>query len=130
VFRSAVEQAGLTLTVDCPPLPEPIYVDHDMWEKIVLNILSNAFKHTFQGGIHVALRWLGDSAELAVTDTGVGIAESEQARLFERFHRVKGTRSRTHEGSGIGLALVSELVAAHGGSVKVESEPGRAARLV
>ena len=50
VFRSAIERAGLTLTVDCPPLPEPLHVDREMWEKIVLNLLSNAFKHTFEGG--------------------------------------------------------------------------------
>jgi signal transduction histidine kinase len=125
VFRSAVEQAGLTLTVDCPTLPEPIYVDRDMWEKIVLNILSNAFKHTFAGGISLTLRLSGEHAELAVSDSGVGIAESEQPRLFERFHRVKGTKSRTHEGTGIGLALVQELAAAHGGSVRVASQLGQ-----
>jgi signal transduction histidine kinase len=125
VFRSTIEQAGLSLEVDCPPLPEPIYIDHDMWEKVVLNILSNAFKHTFEGGISVGLRWHGEFVELAVTDSGVGISAEELPRLFERFHRVKGTRSRTHEGTGIGLALVHELVAAHGGEVRVESEPGR-----
>jgi signal transduction histidine kinase len=122
-FRSAVEKAGLTLTVDCPPLPEPVYVDRDMWEKIVLNLLSNAFKHTFKGGITVALRWLGDGVELTVADSGVGILEAELPRLFERFHRVKGARSRTHEGTGIGLALVQELVRLHGGIVRVESRP-------
>ncbi|HEX4351330.1 MAG TPA: ATP-binding protein, partial [Polyangiales bacterium] len=125
VFRSAIEQAGLTLSVDCPALPDPVYVDRDMWEKIVLNILSNAFKHTFEGGISVGLRWQREFVELAVTDSGVGIPASEQARLFERFHRVKGAKSRTHEGTGIGLALVQELAAAHGGTIEVESEPGR-----
>ncbi len=125
VFRSAVEKAGLTLTVDCPPLPELIHVDTEMWEKVVLNLLSNAFKHTFEGGITIGLRWGGDHAELAVTDTGVGIAQAEVPRLFERFHRVKGTKSRTHEGTGIGLALVRELVSLHGGAVRIESEEGK-----
>ena len=113
------------MQVDCPLLPEPVYVDQEMWEKVVLNLLSNAFKHTFEGGITVRLRWCGDHAELAVTDTGVGIPEAELPRLFERFHRVKGAKSRTHEGTGIGLALVQELVSLHGGTVGIESKEGK-----
>lgn len=130
MFRSAVEKAGLALTVDCPPLPELLYVDRDMWEKVVLNLLSNAFKHTFEGGITVTLRWCGDHAELAVADSGVGIPETELPRLFERFHQVKGARSRTHEGTGIGLALVHELVGLHGGSVRVESHEDKGSTFV
>ena len=130
VFRSAIEKAGLTLVVDCPPLPEPVYVDRDMWEKIVLNLLSNAFKFTFDGQIRVALDWLRDRVELRVSDTGVGIAESELPRMFERFHRVKHARARTHEGTGIGLALVQELSRLHGGTVSVSSEEGRGTTFV
>jgi signal transduction histidine kinase len=121
-FRSAVERGGLTLTVDCPPLPQPIYVDREMWEKIVLNLLSNAFKHTFAGGITVGLLWLGDGAELSVQDTGVGIPQGELPKLFQRFHRVHGAASRTNEGTGIGLSLVAELVKLHQGSIHIESE--------
>src|SRR2546430_13774560 len=124
VFRPAVEKGGLTLTVDCPSLPEPVYVDRDMWEKIVLNLLSNAFKHTFEGGIRVALRWCAAGAELAVEDSGVGIPAAELPQVFDRFHRVKGAQSRTHEGSGIGLALVQELVREHGGTIQVKSREG------
>jgi PAS domain S-box-containing protein len=124
-FRSAIEKGGLSLAVDCPPLPEPVYVDREMWEKVVLNLLSNAFKHTFAGGIHVGLSWHGDRAELAVTDSGVGIAEAELPRLFNRFHRIKGANSRTHEGTGIGLALVQELIHLHGGTVRVASQEGQ-----
>jgi signal transduction histidine kinase len=124
VFRAATEKAGLTLDVDCPPLAEPVYVDREMWEKIVLNLLSNAFKHTFSGGLSVVLRPLGDRVELAVSDSGVGIAAAELPRIFERFHRVKGAPSRSHEGTGIGLALVKELVGLHGGTVRVESREG------
>lgn len=122
VFRSLIEQAGIQLVIDCPPLPEPVYVDCDMWEKIVLNLLSNAFKFTFAGSITVRLQYLGSSVELSVTDTGVGIPETEVPRLFERFHQVSGTRSRTYEGSGIGLALVQELVKLHGGTIHVTSQ--------
>ena len=121
VFRSAVEKAGLKLLVDCPPLPEPIYVDREMWEKIVLNLVSNALKFTFEGQIRVSLAWHGDRVDLSVTDTGVGIPEAELPKVFERFHRVRGTRSRTHEGTGIGLALVRELVELHGGELQVQS---------
>lgn len=125
VFRSAIEKAGLRLIVDCPPAPAPVYVDREMWEKIVLNLLSNAFKFTFEGEIEVALRWTEDRMVLKVRDTGTGIPQGELPHLFERFHRVKGARARTHEGSGIGLALVQELVRLHGGTIGAESEVDR-----
>jgi diguanylate cyclase (GGDEF)-like protein len=124
-FRSAVEEANLRFTVDCHPLPEQVFVDQDMWERIVLNLLSNAFKHTFEGEIAVSLQWRHDHAELTVRDTGVGIPASELPRLFDRFHRVKDARSRTIEGTGIGLAVVQELAHRHGGDVRVESREGR-----
>ncbi|MEH3147401.1 MAG: response regulator [Methylobacterium frigidaeris] len=123
-FRSATERAGLDLVVACPPLPEPVHVDREMWEKIVLNLISNAFKFTLQGRIGVALEQDGASARLSVSDSGVGIPARELPRLFERFHRVEGAQGRSFEGSGIGLALVQELVRIHGGSVAVESAPG------
>jgi signal transduction histidine kinase/CheY-like chemotaxis protein len=126
-FRSAMERAGLRYAVDCQPLPELVLVACDMWEKIVLNLLSNALKYTFEGGVTLRLRPAVDAAavELTVHDTGVGIAAEELPRLFERFHRVEGQRGRTQEGTGIGLALVNELVRLHGGAITVESRPGR-----
>jgi len=124
VFRAAVEKAGLRLEIDCPPLPEPAFVDRDMWEKVVLNLISNAFKYTFEGEIRVALHARDGSAELSVRDTGTGIPEGELPSIFNRFHRVEGARGRTQEGTGIGLALVQELVKLHGGTVGVESVYG------
>jgi len=121
VFRSATEKAGLRLSVDCRSLGEPVYVDRDMWEKIVLNLISNAFKFTFDGEIAVSIDRKEDFAELRVRDTGVGIPREAMPKLFERFHRVANTRGRTHEGSGIGLALVHELIKLHGGSIRAES---------
>src|SRR5579862_7842033 len=130
VFRSAMDKAGLQFELDCPKLAEPVLVDRGMWEKIVLNLISNAFKFTFEGGISVSLRQAGSDAELRVRDTGVGIPRQEIPRLFDRFHRVENTRSRTHEGSGIGLALVHELVKLHGGTVRVESALGEGSTFI
>jgi len=180
VFRSAIERAGLRLIVDCPPLPEPVYVDRQMWEKIVLNLLSNAFKFTFVGEITIGLRlatrreYQNSSSEaddftsalqaigsdlgsstlehdfsnlepktsrsklktsttlhtptsllphvvLEVRDTGTGIPPEDLPHLFERFYQVRGAKGRTHEGSGIGLALVHELIRLHGGTIDVSS---------
>jgi len=121
MFSSATRKAGLKLTIDCPPLPEPVYVDHDMWEKIVLNLVSNAFKHTFEGEIAVRLCWKRDHIELTVRDTGIGISKEQLPHLFERFYRVPNAPSRSYEGSGIGLALVNELVKLHGGKIEIHS---------
>jgi signal transduction histidine kinase len=123
-FRSVMERGGLTLTVETPELSEPAFVDREMWEKIVLNLLSNAFKHTFEGGVTVRLATVGDHLELSVRDTGVGIAEDELPRVFDRFHRVRGTQSRSHEGTGIGLALTKDLVGLHGGRIRAASKVG------
>jgi signal transduction histidine kinase len=122
IFRSAVERTGLKLFVDCPPLPEPVYVDPEMWEKIVLNLLSNALKSTFEGEIRVAISTYDQNATLTVADTGTGIPESELPHLFERFRRIEGAPRRSHDGSGIGLAMVQELVEMHGGSIRVASK--------
>ena len=124
-FRSATDRAGLRLIVDAPQLPEPAYVDRQMWEKIVLNLLSNAFKFTLRGEIEVKLAADEDDFVLTIRDTGVGIPPQEMPRLFERFHRVEGAEGRTQEGSGIGLAFVQELVKLHGGNVSAESELGK-----
>ncbi|HEY0819398.1 MAG TPA: ATP-binding protein, partial [Rhizobacter sp.] len=124
-FRSATEKAGLALDVDCVPIASGVYVDVDMWEKIVLNLLSNAFKFTFEGRIAVRLHEDDGQAVLEVEDTGTGIPPHELPRMFERFHRVEGSRGRSFEGSGIGLALVQELVRLHGGEISVASELDR-----
>jgi PAS domain S-box-containing protein len=119
-----MEHAGLEFVIDCPPLPEPAYVDRDMWEKIVLNLVSNAFKFTLQGSIAVRVRDVGGRIELAVEDTGSGIPTNELPHIFDRFHRVKNARGRTNEGTGIGLAFVQELSKLHGGSITVKSVEG------
>ena len=129
-FQSLFEPAGLKLTVDCPRLAEPVFVDRGQWEKIVLNLVSNAFKFTFEGEIAVRLRGNAAHVELSVSDTGTGIPAEEIPKLFDRFHRVDGARSRSIEGTGLGLALVHELVRNHGGSVRVESVVGQGSTFV
>ncbi len=124
-FRSACERAGIRLEVDGPPLAEFAYVDHEMWEKIILNLVSNAFKFTVEGEIVVQIRELGNRIEVKISDTGTGIPPEALPRMFERFHRVEGARGRSHEGSGIGLALVQELVKLHGGTIGVSSVLGK-----
>jgi PAS domain S-box-containing protein len=122
-FESLCQKAGVRLLIHCTALMA--YVDPDMWEKIVLNLLSNAFKFTLQGEIEVRLEPAEGEAVLTVRDTGVGIPFEELPRMFQRFHRVGDSRGRTHEGTGIGLALVQELVNLHGGTVGVESVMGQ-----
>ncbi|MEU1122893.1 SpoIIE family protein phosphatase [Streptomyces sp. NPDC005899] len=128
VFRSAVEHAGLDFQVECEPLPEAVYVDRSMWEKVVLNLLSNALKFTFDGAIRVSVGVQDGEALVTVADTGIGVAAEEMPRLFERFHRIENARSRSKEGSGIGLALVKELVGLHGGTITASSAAGEGTR--
>jgi signal transduction histidine kinase len=129
-FRSLIERAGLSLVVDCPPLKEPVFVDPAQWEKIVLNLVSNAFKFTLQGVIEVSLRSEGAQVELSVRDSGSGIPAADLPRVFERFHRVEGAKGRSFEGSGIGLALVQDLVKLHGGEVRAASKEGEGSTFV
>ncbi len=150
VFRSVIAGAKLNYIVDCPPLPEPVYVDPEMWEKIVFNLLSNALKFTFEGEIEISLRWVEESigegrdnermsqrddandiashsptlptVQLSIRDTGAGIPENALPHLFKRFYQVEGAGGRSDEGSGIGLSLVQELVKLHGGAITVSSQ--------
>lgn len=124
-FRSIVENAGLALVANLKPLEHSVYVDYDMWEKVVFNLLSNAFKYTLEGSIEISLEEKGEQVLLKVADTGVGIPKEELPNVFVRFHRVANTAGRSHEGTGIGLSLVAELVKIHGGNISVESELGR-----
>ncbi|MGS0686377.1 ATP-binding protein [Nakamurella sp. GG22] len=122
MFRSTAEHAGLDFTVQLPTGPVTADVDREMWATIVNNLLSNAVKYTARGGITITVRGLpAGFAELTVTDTGVGISSEQQPRVFERFHRAGDGGS---DGAGIGLALVSDLVSAHGGRIELTSTPG------
>ena len=123
VFRSATDRSGLELVVDAPEERATIDADADMVEKILLNLLSNAYKFTLEGRIELRVR-IAERAVIEVADSGVGIPDEELPGLFERFQRGGGARGRSHEGTGIGLALVDELARLHGGEVSVSSAVG------
>ncbi|KAI8818588.1 uncharacterized protein EV422DRAFT_537600 [Fimicolochytrium jonesii] len=122
MFRSTMEKGGLQFVVDTPALGELVYLDVDMWEKIVLNLLSNAFKSCRHGKVTVRIYKTETDVLLEVDDTGCGIAEGEMDRLFERFHRCHSSYGRSVEGTGIGLSLTNEYVRLHGGEIRVESK--------
>jgi PAS domain S-box-containing protein len=126
-FREATDRAGLRLTIAGENPDTPVYLDRDLWERIVLNLVSNAFKATLEGEIKVQIMPLDGGVQLAVTDTGSGIPPEELGRVFQRFHRVRGV-ARSYEGTGIGLALVRELTELHGGEVGVTSTVGEGSR--
>ena len=121
-FRSVIEKAGLQLIVQADSFIQPVYVDQQMWEKIIFNLLSNAFKYTLKGKITIELTAEIDYAVLKIIDTGIGIPEDELPKMFERFHRVQHVSGRTFEGTGIGLSLIKELVHMHKGVIEVESK--------
>jgi signal transduction histidine kinase/DNA-binding response OmpR family regulator len=124
-FAPAVQAAGVELTLGVQDIGRPAFVDREMWQRIVLNLLSNALKHTLQGEIRLSLAADGELAELKVSDTGVGIPGAEIPNLFQRFHSIRIPGSRSYEGTGIGLVLVKELAALHGGEVDASSELGK-----
>lgn len=124
-FRSIIEKAGLAFHSNLDTITESVYVDYGMWEKIVLNLLSNAFKYTLSGSITVGLKQHAKHVVLTVEDTGVGIAEKDLPHMFQRFHRIAGSGGRSYEGTGIGLSLVAELVKIHSGTISVTSKPGK-----
>jgi signal transduction histidine kinase/serine phosphatase RsbU (regulator of sigma subunit)/FixJ family two-component response regulator len=126
-FQDATDRAGIELIVRCENPAEEVYLDRDLWERIVLNLVSNAFKATLAGSITVEVTPQPGAVELSVTDTGTGIPEDEITRLFARFHRARG-ETRSYEGTGIGLALVKELTELHGGKVGVSSKLGEGSR--
>ena len=121
VFRSTIEKAGLKLFIEIPSIGEPVYIDKEMYEKIIFNLLFNAVKFTFEGAIRISLQKQSSIVELQVQDTGIGIPATELPHIFERFHQVEAAKSRSYEGFGIGLALIQELVKLQGGTIRVES---------
>lgn len=126
-FRSAIEKAGMQLHLHCGEVKEEVYVDTEMWEKIILNLVSNAFKYSKEGMIELKVMQVQDQLHVTVADTGVGIPEDQLDKIFNRFYRIENTQGRSQEGTGIGLAMVKELVKLHQGTISVVSQPGKGA---
>lgn len=124
VFRSAIEKAGMQLEIRQERIDAEVYVDVDLWEKIILNLVSNAVKYSDRGSIVLDIRAQNGQVLVSVSDNGIGIAEEQLEKIFERFHRIENTGGRSMEGTGIGLAMVKELVKLHHGSIRAESRPG------
>jgi signal transduction histidine kinase len=123
-FRSAIEKAGMQLHTTCGEIKDEVYIDMDAWEMIVLNLVSNAFKYSKDGHIEVGVEQSGSEIHLTIKDTGVGIPEDQQDKIFHRFYRIGNTQGRSLEGTGIGLAMVKELVSLHKGVITVDSRVG------
>jgi signal transduction histidine kinase len=129
-FRPVIEKAGLTFTVHCERIHEPIYVDHVIFETVLFNLLSNAFKFTFEGGITISVANSRKHVKISVRDTGNGISTINQKKIFQRFTKLDAENARSLDGIGIGLPLVKELVELHGGSIAVHSEPRKGSEFI
>jgi two-component system phosphate regulon sensor histidine kinase PhoR len=123
VFRPRTEKTGLSLTLT--PGPAAIVsADRTMMEQVMANLLDNAVKYTERGGVTVTLGRAGGRVFCEVADTGPGIPEADQTRVFERFYRVDKARSREQGGTGLGLSIVKHILTLHGGEVSVRNQPG------
>ncbi|MBW4577476.1 MAG: response regulator [Aphanothece sp. CMT-3BRIN-NPC111] len=120
-FRPYCERKGISLTTQLIPC-EPIYLDLEKFDKVLYNLLSNAMKFTSSNGsITLKLEPAGNHVQLQVSDTGIGIRKEQIPHLFERFRQAEGSVNRSYEGTGLGLALVKELIELHGGQISVAS---------
>ncbi|HEY9735832.1 MAG TPA: ATP-binding protein, partial [Trichocoleus sp.] len=127
-FKPYCDRKGLNLVADLQP-SAPIYLDLEKFDKVLYNLLSNAIKFTpAEGTITVRLRALENACQIEVEDSGIGIREDQLPYLFERFRQADGSSNRSHEGSGLGLALVQALVKLHSGDITVASQYGQGTR--
>jgi len=122
-FRQQAERDELELSL-VPGGAVPVTADRAQLEQVLANLLDNAIKYTDRGAVTVRLGVAGGSAWCEVEDTGSGIPEDDQPRVFERFYRVDKARSREKGGTGLGLSIVKHIVVLHGGTVTVRSTPG------
>jgi signal transduction histidine kinase len=122
---------GVQLKLETSSASIALNGDQELINRLILNLLDNAVKYTPQGGeISLALERRNGNAEIVVRDTGIGIPEADQSRVFDRFYRVDKARSRALGGAGLGLSIVRWIVDVHGGEVSVDSTPGRGSTFV
>jgi len=115
---------GVRLKLENGSTPIAFNADEELIKRMILNLLDNAVKYTPEGGeISLGLQKHNGSAEIVVRDTGIGLSERDQQRVFDRFYRVDKARSRALGGAGLGLSIVRTIVEAHGGEITVESTP-------
>ena len=126
LVRERAQRHGIALSLDVADGVEEIVADERKFKQILLNLLTNAVKFTPDGGrVAVLARRAGDLLEVAVRDTGIGIAKDDQEAVFEEFRQVGRNYTNKQEGTGLGLALTRRFVELHGGTIRLESEPGR-----
>jgi signal transduction histidine kinase len=132
IVRSAIDQGeklvsnrGLRFSANLPSGPIAIQADPDALRRALLILIDNAAKYTPAGAVSVVLETNGGFAIASVTDTGIGISKDEIAQIFDRFWRADKARSRELGGAGLGLSIAKWIVEMHGGSIEVQSEPGR-----
>jgi two-component system, NtrC family, sensor kinase len=131
VIQPLAQKKGLEIVIDVAPEIERVWLDPGKMRQVLYNLMSNAVKFTEKGTIRVEARlaepgWM----ELAVADTGIGIAAEDQPRIFREFEQVDGSYTRRYEGTGLGLALTKKFVEMQGGTIRVDSEVGRGSRFV
>jgi signal transduction histidine kinase len=126
LVRERAQRHAIALRVDVDPALDEIVADERKFKQILLNLLTNAVKFTPDGGrVDVIARCVGSVLEVAVRDTGIGIAKADQDAVFEEFRQVGRDYTNKQEGTGLGLTLTRRFVELHGGTIRLESEPGK-----
>lgn len=118
-------QKGLELRLKLPDPTPWVLGERSRLEQIFVNLLSNAIKYTDKGFIEITVETADGAVKISVRDTGIGISEDEQGKLFQKFYRTDASLASREKGTGLGLAITRGLVEAHGGTVSVSSEPGK-----
>ena len=127
-FSSQAHEAGTHLHGSIGDDVDPVVMDAQQVSRVLANLIANALRHAGPGGeVGVSATRISDRVEVAVRDSGEGIPPSELPYIFDRFYRSDKSRSRSTGGTGLGLNIARGLVEAHGGKIRVESEPGEGA---